>query len=213
MRRLLLILGMLLVAGRAEAQDSEADHLRDALRHVTVDLRASQDQNATLQAQLDDATRQKTILQQQVDALNAKLAATQAPAARPAGPSPDQLRAAASQSAAQAASLRSALAKWQSAYQQAAEIARAKDAESRTLAGTSKATASQLASCKDANTRLIGVANDILHLYRTQDFHQILVWSYEPLIGFDQVKLQNIVQDYEDKIRGAAYTPPGAGAN
>lgn len=50
------------------------------------------------------------------------------------------------------------------------------------------------------NTRLIAVANDILHLYRTQSFRSLLLGSYEPLLGFKQVQLENTVQDYEDKI-------------
>jgi predicted nucleic acid-binding Zn-ribbon protein len=207
MRRALLI-AALLFAPAARADD-ETDRLRDALRHVTIDLRAAQDAQTTLQASLDQETKQNALLRQQVAALNAKVAATPAAPATPAV-TPAALQALQAELAAargQNAALRGGLSKWQAAYGQAAAIAQAKDRESRDLAGTSTAEGRQLALCRAENTRLTGVANDILHLYRSQGFRSILLGSYEPLIGFEQVKLENIVQDYEDKIRAQAYLP------
>jgi hypothetical protein len=55
------------------------------------------------------------------------------------------------------------------------------------------------------NGKLVGIANDILHLYRTQGFRSILLGSYEPLLGLKQVELQNMVQDYEDRILAQKY--------
>ena len=205
--RALLMLAVLLPS--AALADDESDRLRDALRHVTIDLRAAQDAQTTLQASLDEANKQKTLLQQQVDTLNAKVAATPAAAAVPAVP-PAQLQVLAAQLTSarnQNAALRGGLSKWQGAYRQAASVAQQKDLETRTLGGTSAAEGKQLATCKAMNTRLTVVANDILHLYRTQGFRSVLLGSYEPLIGFDQVKLENIVQDYEDKINAEAYVP------
>ena len=205
-----LLLAVALTVPAAALADDETDKLRGALRQVTIDLRAAQDSQTELQAQLDEANKQKALLQQQVTALNAKIAATPAAPAAPPPPPPNVIRNLQAQAAAaraQDAGLRAALQKWQGAYQQAAGIAQQKNREAETLSGTSKAQAGQLKTCEMANTRLTGVADDILHLYKTQNFHQILVWSYEPLIGFDQVKLENIVQDYEDKIRDQEYVP------
>ena len=200
---------VLLLLPTAAIADDETDHLRDALRHVTIDLRAAQDAQTTLQASLDQANKQNALLQQQVAALNAKAAATPAaPVAPPVPPAElGQLRAQVAAARSQNAALRGGLAKWQGAYQQAATIARQKDLESRNLSGAGKAQSQQLATCRAENAKLTGVANDILHLYRSQSFRSVLVGSYEPLIGFDQVKLENIVQDYEDKIRAQAYIP------
>ena len=198
------LLALCLLAPAAAQADDEADRLRDALRHTTIDLRAAEDSVAGLQASLDAANKQKAQLQQLLDAANAR------PAPAPAAPAPPpadlaRLRAAASQAEAQNAGLRAALAKWQGAYQQAATIARQKDVESRTLGGQTKAHDAQLKTCEDENAKLSAVANDILHLYRSQSFHQVLVGSYEPLLGLDEVKLENIVQDYEDRIRNQEY--------
>jgi predicted nucleic acid-binding Zn-ribbon protein len=207
MRRAAALLTLLLPT--AAIADDETDHLRDALRHVTIDLRAAQDAQTTLQASLDEANKQKTLLQQQVAALTAKAAATPAAPIAPVVPPAElqQLRAQVAAARSQNAALRGGLQKWQGAYQQAATIAQQKDLEARNLTGTGKAQAQQLATCRAENVKLTGVANDILHLYKSQGFRSILIGSYEPLIGFDQVKLENIVQDYEDKIRAQAYIP------
>ena len=208
-RAALLLAGMLIWPALSWADD-ETDRLRGALRQVTIDLRAAQDAQTTLQAQLDEANKQKALLTQQVAALQAKISATPAAPAAPPPPPPEivrQLQAEAQAARAQNAGLRGALQKWQDAYRQAASVAQQKDREAATLSGTSKAQAAQLETCETANTKLAAVANDVLHLYKTQNFHQILLWSYEPVLGFDQVKLENIVQDYEDRIRAQAYVP------
>ena len=205
MRRTLLLFAVASASIAGARADDESDRLRDALRHTTVDLRAAEDSLAQVQANLDAATKQKGQLQAELDAANAKAAAAPPPA--PAAPPVDlsRVRAAVAQANAQNAALRAALAKWQGAYQQAAALARQKDGEGRALGGQQKSMAAQLRTCEAENTALIGVADDILHLYRSQSFHQVLLWSYEPLIGLDQVKLENIVQDYEDKIRDQEY--------
>ena len=202
-----VLLALAIIIPTTSFADDETDHLRDALRHVTVDLRAAEDAQATLQAQLDEANKRNTLLEQQVAALNAKL--TVAPAAPVIAPAVlTGLRSQLASARAQNGELRGGLARWQSAYQQAATIARQKDAESRGFSGTSAAEAKQLTTCEAANVKLTKVADEVLHLYTTQGFRSILLGSYEPLIGFDQVKLENIVQDYEDKIRAQAYIPP-----
>ena len=200
MRALLLLL---LLTGPALAQDQTVeDKLREALRRSTVDLRALQDNQAQLQADRDAATKQRDALQQQLDAANAKLAATPAaPEAKPVDK--DELKKLSDMLDAarrDIATLTASNAKWQAAYREAAALAQAKDAEARKLAGELKAERSVTAADLDANRKLAGVGNDILHLYRTQGFRRILLGSYEPLLGLQKVELDNIVQDYEDRI-------------
>jgi len=204
---------LLACAGAAPAVADEAieDKLRDALRHTTVDLRDAQDQAAAAQAALDAANKQKDLLQAQLDQANAKLAAQDQQAKQ--GPSPKEQaamqQAAAMLAAAKAenAGLRQDLAKWRAAYEQAATIARGKDAEARTTGATLKTTAQGFQACKAANVKLVATANDILHLYQSRDFRATLLGSYEPLLGYKRVELENIVQDYEDKIQDQVYVP------
>src|SRR5271156_4178964 len=74
MRRILPVLLLLLAVGHAQAQSTTEDRLRDAVKKLTGDLRATQDALAPLQAQLDAMTKQRDALQTQLDAAKAQLA-------------------------------------------------------------------------------------------------------------------------------------------
>ncbi len=211
MRTFPTLLLLLLAARPALAQDQTTeDKLREALRRSTVDLRALQDSQAQLQADRDSATKQRDALQQQVADLQAKLAAQPQPGAPGAPPGPDQAaglqdalrQAQAALDAARRdnAALSASNAKWQAAYQQAAGIAREKDAEAKQLAANLQTATKADQASYDANQKLALLAKDILHLYRTQSFRRLLLGSYEPVLGFKEVELENLVQDYDDRI-------------
>lgn len=210
-RLVVLLVSATFAAAPARAQDASAEaRLREALRNTTIELRALQDSQAALTAQLDQMKQERDALKQQLDA------ARNAPPV--ADPQVAQLRDAVAALQQQNGALQTGLQKWQSGYQQAADLARAKDSESRQLGGQLTQQSSRLQACTAANGKLIAVANDILHLYRTQSFRSLLVGSYEPLLGFKKVELENLVQDYEDKIEdhrlqpGVAPAPGSAGS-
>jgi hypothetical protein len=195
-----------LLAATAGAQEaSTEDRLRDALRHVTADLRAAQDSQTALQAALDQAKKQRDLLQQQVAQLSAQIAAK--PAAQPAQPAPDDqpLRDAVDTLKKQNAALQDGLTHWQTAYQQAATLAQTKDAQDRQ--SSAKATTAQrtLNVCETKNTRLLAVANDILHMYDTRKFRSLATSKWDMVLGFKKVELENIVQDNEDRILEQKY--------
>jgi chromosome segregation ATPase len=77
----------------------------------------------------------------------------------------------------------------------------------------SDAIAAQTTACQAQNQKLAATAEDILHLYQTQSFRSILLGSYEPILGLDRVKLENIVQDYDDKIYAHRVAQPDPGAS
>jgi chromosome segregation ATPase len=206
LRAAIVALAVMMPCAAALAQQgSTEDRLREALRRATVELRGLQDAQGPLQANLDAMTKQRDDLKQQLDEANAKLeAATAAPPAEDLQALKDQIEALKKENA----SLQAGVSRWQSAYQQAADVARSRDADAKKLTGDLKLSEQTVALLKDENTKLVATAQDILHLYRTQDFHAILVWSYEPVVGFKQVELQNLVQDYEDKIYNLKYVGP-----
>jgi chromosome segregation ATPase len=197
------LLFVVLLAGAAHAQQSNEDRLREALRKTLADLRALQDSQALLQARLSDALHQRDALQQLLDQARAQLAQT--PAVKPADPAALQAaQDALARAREDAASRRAALAKWQSAYKGAAEIAQAKDAEARRLDVSLKSAGTTLEVCKQANQKLIGTASDILHLYQTVGFRTLVLQSYEPFLGLKRTELENLVQSYEDRISDAS---------
>ncbi len=192
----------------AHAQQSTEDRMRDALRQAVTEMRAAQDQSAQAQADLAKAQADKAALQTQLDAANARLAeqpvkAAAKPAAADEAALQERLRAA----EAQAAALQLRATQLQGSYQSAAQQARAKDDESRNATAALKSQTTALATCKAANTKLIDVAEQILHLYETQSFRNVLLKSYEPILGLAKVRLENTVQDYDDKIHDQEYIP------
>lgn len=189
------------VLGRA--QDSTEDRLRELLRRTAADLRAAQDGQAQLQASLDQEKQQNAALKKQIDDLLAAAAAKPAISKEQIDQMQSELQAA----QAQVTALQTNLTQWQTAYNQAADLARAKDAESKTEGAHAAESQREAGVCSAANTKLITVANDILHLYQTQSFRSLLLSSYEPLLGLKKVELENLIQDYEDKIYDQKYVP------
>jgi TolA-binding protein len=190
----------------AGAQESTQDRMRDALRQAVTEMRAAQDQAAQAQADAQKAQADKSALQAQLDAANAKLADLQGKGIKPAdlAAMQGQMKAL----AAQADNLQQLNAKLQASLQGATDLARAKDEESREAEAGLKANTAALQTCKAANAKLITVSQDILHLYETQSFRSLLVRSYEPIIGTARVRLENLVQTYDDKIHDQEYVAP-----
>ena len=208
MRIILLVATVSIVSLQALADEpTNEDRLRDALRQAVTQMRAAQDQAAQAQADAQKAQTAQQAAQAQLDAANAKLAAL---AGKPAAPVADAraMQAALAAGRAQTLALQQGLAKWQAAYQEAAALARSKDAESRQASSGLQADSRALDTCKAANTKLIDVAEQTLHLYESQSFRSLLLRSYEPIIGTAKVRLENTVQDYDDKIRDQEYIPP-----
>jgi chromosome segregation ATPase len=206
--KLWLILAISVMAQQAQADEqTNEDRLRDALRQAVTQMRAAQDQAAQAAADAQKAQSAQAAVQAQLDAANAQLAALKG---KPAAPAVDvqQMQDALKSYQAQAVQMQQALAKWQAAYNNAAELARAKDEESQRAGAGLKADAKALDICKAENGKLIGTAESILHLYQTQSFRSILLRSYEPVIGSAKVTLENLVQDYDDKIHDQEYVPP-----
>ena len=208
MRTILVTAVSMIVSLHALADESSnEDRLRDALRQAVTQMRAAQDQAAQAQAELQKAQNAQQSVQAQLDAANAKLSAS---AKQPAAPAADMraLQSALAADRAQNIQFQQGLARWQAAYQAAAALARSKDQESRQANSGLQANSRALDMCKAANTKLIDVAEQTLHLYESQSFRSLLLRSYEPVIGMAKVRLENMVQDYDDKIRNQEYIPP-----
>jgi chromosome segregation ATPase len=195
---------VLLSATSARAQESGEDRLRAALKQSVTEMRAAQDQASQAQVQLSQAQADLAALKAKFDADEAKLAKFQGTDANKA----KEEEAALQQARAQNAALQQGLSKYQGAVQQAQDIAREKDQESKRAESGLTSNLKALETCKATNKKLIDVSEQVLHLYQDRSFLWVLRKSYEPLIGAAKVDLENIVQDYDDKIRDEEYIPP-----
>ncbi len=91
------------------------------------------------------------------------------------------------------------LEKWKGAYEEAATVARTKDAERARFEGESKAFKAANKSCEAKNVQLVKVGQDMLAGYRDLNLMKGLRIT-EPLIGIGGVEHQNEVQTYQDRI-------------
>jgi chromosome segregation ATPase len=90
-----------------------------------------------------------------------------------------------------------ALAKWKDGYQKAAEIARTKESERATLASEAIVLNRTIAERKNIN--LYNTALEILDRLENYSLGKAL-GAREPFIGTQRVKVENMVQEYKDKI-------------
>jgi len=198
-----ILLGFTLVP--AHADDSAEQRLRDALKQSVAQMRQAQDAAGAAQAQVAQLQAELATAKSQLDAANAKLSGgTAKPEAVKA--LQDQLSAAASENA----QLRQSLQQFQGRVGQAQDFARQREAEAQTAQAGLVANTKALQTCKTANTKLIGVSEQVLNLWRDKSFLWMLRKSYEPLVGAAKVDLENLVQDYDDKIKDQEYVPPPA---
>ena len=185
-----LFLLALLAAAPARADD-ETDKLRAMLRQATVQLRQLEDQNATLQAKQAQDAREKLDLTQKLAA-----AVQQIEALRGQVKTDEELRPklAAATSAAEAE--RGNVAKLQAAYQELGTAAKARDAEATQLDTTLADTRKRLIDCQDKNGELYQLGIQALDLTDKRGF-----FTNEPATGLLRVKLENLAQDLDDKMR------------
>ncbi len=198
---------LLFAAASAHAQDTPEDRLRAALKQSVSEMRAAQDQAAQAQAQLTQAQNDLAAMKTRYDADEAKLAQL-AGAAKP-----EELRQAKADLAAaqqQNSALQASLEKFQGAVTQAQDFARKQDRDRQIAEKGMAANTKALQTCKATNAKLITISEQVLHLYQDRSFLWVLRKSYEPFVGAAKVDLQNLVQDYDDKIQDQEYIPPPA---
>ncbi len=179
-----------LFAGLAHAQDSESesDRLRDALRDALSQQHALEDQRTALQAQLTDTTRDRDRLSRDVDAAHARIKALQ-----------KAYNTAVIEFNQRLEERNQVLEKWKSAYEDAADVARAKDAERAKFQASSQAFEAADKICTAKNAKLVKVSSDILAGYRKLNMWKVLAVR-EPMIGYGGVAHETQVQAYLDRI-------------
>jgi len=191
---LVLLVAAVTFGGEARA-DAESDRLREALRSATAQMRQMEDQRTALQAKVTDADREKAALKAQVDAAKAETKQLD-----------KQHREAVDEFNLRLEERNQTLDKWKSAYEEAATVARSKDAERAKFEGEATAYKASTKSCQAKNTQLIAAGREILKRYKSLTLGDAFV-ATEPLIGVGRVDAQNFLQDSTDKLLDQKVTP------
>ena len=186
-------------AGAAGAAEDTEARLRDALRQAITQQRSMEDELVRLRAKAAED-----------DKIIGTLKAQVAGGGKPTQPtSPDKAilermeaefnRRLAAQNDAIARAAET-LDKWKAAYQDAATVARTKEAERAQLAGQTAGLTQRAESCEAKNAALFKVGNDILDRLKNISVAEAMA-AHEPFVGTKRVELQNLTQDDEDKLR------------
>ncbi|HVJ51895.1 MAG TPA: hypothetical protein VM689_05500 [Aliidongia sp.] len=215
LRRLGLTATLAMLSASAHAQTPDVEtRLREALRTTTTQLREAQDEVAALQGKQAD-------YEHQIQTLSAKLAAQPAPAPVSATPADSgetvRLRAELEQSTGKArqaeeqlSQSQTVLEKWQAAYKQAADVARARDADAKKFEALASQLTPRVGVCEEKNAALYKLGLEVLAKFEDKDVFDELKED-EPFTQIARVKLENLVQDYQDKFHDQKISPaPGA---
>jgi chromosome segregation ATPase len=181
--------------GGAARADTETDKLREALRSATAQTRQLEDQRTALQAKVADAEKEKAALKAQVDAAKAEARQTE-----------KQHREAVDEFNKRLAERDETLEKWKGAYEEAATVARSKDAERAKFEGEANTYKASLKGCQAKNTQMFKAGNELLHQYKAVTIGDAIV-AREPVLGLRRVEIQNKLQDTCDKILDQKVTP------
>jgi predicted nucleic acid-binding Zn-ribbon protein len=176
--------------------------LRQALRDTMLQLRDAQNQAVTLQAAQAQSDKDKADLQTKVDALSAQLKSLTDQAADDKATSDKtiaDLKAQVVDETGQIARLNDGLKEWKDAYNQADELATAKEAARAQLALQAALLQRTVDDRETKNLALYKLSNEILTRYEQFSLGDALA-AKEPFVGVTRVKLENLVQDYKNKL-------------
>ena len=168
----------------AFADTASEAKVREALRNTMLQLRTAQNERAALQATQAESEEKLKKLTVEVESLRKQAAGAEKT-------TNDQQ--------AQLAKFKEALQNWETAYKQAVDAANTKEAARAKLADEATVLQRQVADQRTRNASLFQTANEILSRYERFGLGEALA-AKEPFVGVTRVKLENLVQDYEDKL-------------
>jgi chromosome segregation ATPase len=186
--------------------------LREQLRGVMLQLRAAQTETANAQAAAATAEAKSKELEAKITELEKNTATltkrsnTEKTAAEA---SIAALNTKLAEREQRIVEFTEALEKWKAGYQKAAEVARTKEDERAKLAAELTSAKLTIADRERKNIALFNVSNEILDRYQNYSLGKALS-AREPFIGTTRVKVENLVQGYQDKILDNRIAAPAA---
>lgn len=204
----LLIIMLFEVAQAAPPVDPN-QRLRDTLKNTMLQLRTAETERATLQAnqfvneaKIKERNAEVEKLNKQIAKLTKEAIAEQEVSKKEI----DTLKTKQEAQEKQIFQLSQALEKWKAGYNDVVKIA--KEREALRVKAVSKAIVAErkLTERERQNLDIYTTGREILD--RLESFGLgTAVTAREPFIGLTKVKLQNLVQDYGDKLQNNKYNP------
>ncbi len=184
-----VIVVCLSVIGTVQAGDDA--RAQQAIRNMTTRLRAAETERDTLLSAKAQSEQEKKTLTERVDSLT-KQATADSQALTTA-------KTALSEKETENAQLQDSVQKLQKTQTRAVEIAQKSESERTKLSTEVIDLRRKVADREAKNIALFKLANEILTRYEHFGLGDALA-AKEPFTGISRVKLENLVQDYQDKI-------------
>lgn len=183
--------------------------LRDTLRNTMLQLRTEQTERSNLQADKIQNEAKIKQLEAEVEGLNKKVVTLTKEAAAEQEITKkklDTLQAKTESQEQQIEQLKQALEKWKEGYGEAVKIAKEREALRAKAASKAVIAERKLAERERQNLELYETGSEVLE--RLQNFGLgTALTAREPFVGVTRVKLQNLVQDYGDRLEDSKYNP------
>jgi len=196
-----LFLSLMLSAAEPVANDGSAA-LRSALRDKTLELRTVQSDLAALQASQGAMADENKAIVVKYEAMKKQIAADRTAADKAAA----ALSAQAAEQKQMIARLSEALEKAKTEGEKTTQAAQLAEAKGAKLTNDNIVLERRAADRERKNLALFLVANEILSRYEEFSLGNALR-AKEPFIGLTRTKLENLVQDYQDKIQEQRVRP------
>ena len=193
----------------ARADEASEARMKQQLIATTQQLKALQQEKATIQsAQTVLETTNKTLDKQVKDQAKRleELAAEMKKEKESAKTREDEQIARITRLDGELAKFKVSLDKWQAAHATIADIAKKKEAERAKFSAKAADLERKVADLRAKNSELYKVGSEILARYEKFGLGEALA-AREPFTGNARVKLQNIVQDYNDKLLNQTAKP------
>ena len=207
----ILLLPLLLVASLQAADQTKNGaevKLREALRNTMLQLRDAETARATLQATQTESEQKIQTLTAQIENLTKQREDDKAEADKAVA----ELKALLAGRETQIAQLGQSVKKLEDDYQKASELACTKEAQRAKLASEVILLQRRVADQQTKNTAMFNIGNEILTRYEKFSLGDALT-AREPFIGTTRVKIENLVQDYADKLTDQKIKPQEAAPN
>jgi len=191
-----------------EPPPSNETRLRTALRDTMVQLREAQNQAVTLQSAQAQNDKDKADLQAKVDDLTSQLKSMtdKSIADRDASDKAiADLKTQVADLTGQVTRLTDGLKQWKDAFTQTKQLADEKEAARSQYAMQAAVLQRTVDDRETKNLALYKLGSDILKRYEQFGLGDAIS-AKEPFVGVSRVKLENLVQDYKNKLLDEAVT-------
>lgn len=206
---LLLFAAPLLAAEEADPAMAVLKRMREQLRTVMIQQQKTEADRAALAAEKIDLETKNAELTKKLETLTKAAAAERVASEKTIA----DLKAKNEDQAADMVRLNESLAKWKVGYQEREDLAKTKEAERAKLADKVVLLERRVADYKRKNEELYKTGSEVLTRYENFGLGAALA-AREPFTRVTRVKMETLVQDYQDKLMDNKIKPePSEKAN